>query len=87
MNDIISRNTETGNVTGSAECSVSDACLEEEFVYEEAVARIQTIVERIEKGEIPFSELVKEVKTANGLISRCREYLRHYEKDMMANME
>lgn len=43
--------------------------------YEEAMARLEDIVKRMESGDMDIDSLCQELKTAKELISLCREKL------------
>ena len=57
------------------------------FRYAEAMEEIQRILERLERGEVELDELYEEVRRAQRLIRRCREYLRRIESDVHGLLE
>ncbi len=57
------------------------------FRYAEAMEEIQCILERLERGEVELDELYEEVRRAQRLIRRCREYLRRIESDVHSLLE
>ncbi len=48
---------------------------EKEFNYTESVTRLETIVEKIESGEMNIDELAEQVVVASQLIKSCKEKL------------
>ncbi len=48
---------------------------------------IQRILERLERGEVELDQLYEEVRRAQRLIRRCREYLRRIESDVHSLLE
>ena len=48
--------------------------------FEEAVARLESIIERIERGEVGLEESLREYEAGVGLIKRCREILERAEQ-------
>ncbi len=57
------------------------------FRYAEAMEEIQRILERLERGEVELDQLYEEVRRAQRLIRRCREYLRRIESDVHSLLE
>ncbi len=53
---------------------------DEPFVYEEAIARIESIIERIESGEAGLEETIQQCEAGLKLIGRCRSVLDTAEK-------
>ena len=49
--------------------------MEKKETYNEAVAKLRTIVEEIEKGELDVDVLTEKVKEATRLIKLCKEKL------------
>ena len=47
--------------------------------YEDAVAQVEAIVEKIESGELGLEASVAEYERAAGLLKRCREVLKKAE--------
>lgn len=53
---------------------------DEPFVYEDAIARIESIIERIESGEAGLDETIQQCEAGLKLIGRCRGVLDTAEK-------
>lgn len=51
-----------------------------ELSYEQAMERLEAIVERIERGEVGLEESVKQYEQGVLLIARCREILGRAEQ-------
>jgi exodeoxyribonuclease VII small subunit len=52
----------------------------DELSFEEAVERVEAIVDRIESGQIGLEESLAEWERGMGLLKRCREVLRRAEQ-------
>lgn len=52
----------------------------EQMRYEEALEQLETLIDRIESGEIGLEESLKEYETGMALIRRCRAILGTAEK-------
>jgi len=50
--------------------------------YEEALAKLETIVRKMENNEFDIDELAVQLKTARQLIQLCREKLTKAEKEI-----
>lgn len=55
--------------------------------YDEAVAHLEEIVSRIQRGQMGLEELRREVQEALALVKACREKLRGIEADMRILLE
>jgi len=55
-----------------------------EFSYEEAVIEIQTILKKMEKGDINLDELIESVDRGTQLITQCQAKLRDVEVKIQA---
>lgn len=53
-----------------------------ELSFNEAIARIEEILKRIETGEMDIDKLAAEVKNASELIKNCRNKLRITEEEL-----
>lgn len=53
--------------------------MNEELSYSQAVARLDEILARLEKGEVDIDELSKLVEEAAGLLALCRKKLENAE--------
>lgn len=53
---------------------------DEPFVYEAAIERIESIIDRIESGEAGLDETIQQCETGLKLIARCRAVLDTAEK-------
>lgn len=49
--------------------------MNEELKYEEALAQLEAIVRKMESGEYSIDQLAEQLKTAQQLISQCKEKL------------
>ena len=47
---------------------------EKKFNYEEAVTQLETIVRKMESGELDIDSLCDQLKTAKPLIANCKEH-------------
>lgn len=54
----------------------------EKMSYEEAIEELESIVERIERGEIGLEESLAERRRGEALIKRCRGILEHAEQEL-----
>ncbi len=48
--------------------------------YEQAIARLEEIIERIEGGEVGLEESIAEYERGMGLVARCRDLLSKAEQ-------
>lgn len=46
-----------------------------ELTYEEAMSRLETLVQKMERGELPIDKMAKELAEAQSLIALCRKQL------------
>lgn len=46
-----------------------------ELTYEEAMSRLETLVQKMERGELPIDRMAKELAEAQSLIALCRKQL------------
>jgi len=58
----------------------TDATPAETMTYEEAVAQLESILEKIESGEIGLEASIQEYERGVGLIKRCRAILDQAEQ-------
>lgn len=58
----------------------ADAAPDETMTYEEAVAQLESILEKIESGEIGLEASIQEYERGVGLIKRCRAILDQAEQ-------
>lgn len=56
--------------------------LEKDLKYEEALARLQEIVNLLERKEIKIDDLASKVKEAKTLVEFCREKLERTEEEI-----
>lgn len=54
--------------------------------YVEAMKQLETIVSKMESGELNIDALAKELKTAQGLIKLCRDKLTKTEEEIKKNL-
>ncbi len=50
--------------------------------YAEAMARLETIVNQIDKNELDIDQLADKIKEANGIVAFCKEKLTRAEQDV-----
>lgn len=53
-----------------------------EIKYEEAVAQLETIVKKMESGELDIDSMSKELKTAQELLKLCKDKLTKTEEEI-----
>lgn len=56
--------------------------MNENMKYEEALAQLETIVRKMEANEFDIDELAVQLKTAQQLITICRDKLTKTEEDI-----
>jgi len=56
----------------------------DDLTYEQALAKVEAIADRIESGEIGIEEAVAEYENAMALIKRCRTILSRAEQKITA---
>lgn len=56
--------------------------MEKEFNYNEAVAELEKIAEKVEDPATGLDEIDRCIKRSDELIGRCREYLRTVRKSV-----
>ena len=54
----------------------------EKISYDKAVQEIESILEKIESGDLGVDELAEKVKRVSGLLKICREKLRKTEEEI-----
>lgn len=55
---------------------------EESMKYEEAAARLEGIVSKMESGELDIDSLCEQVKTAQKLIRQCKDKLTKTDEEL-----
>ncbi|MDR0186740.1 exodeoxyribonuclease VII small subunit [Prevotella brunnea] len=55
--------------------------------YEEAVKQLETIVTRMENGELSIDSMAEELKKAQELIKLCKDKLRHTDAEIKKLLE
>lgn len=55
--------------------------------YEEAVTQLETIVRKMENGELDIDSMSKELKTAQQLIKMCRDKLTKTDEEIKKILE
>lgn len=50
--------------------------------YEEALAKLEAIVEKMERGDMNIDTLASELKKAQGLIKVCKDKLTHTDEEI-----
>jgi len=66
-----------GGKTTTADSTTDPA---EELTYEQAVEELETIIERIESGEIGLEDSIRQYERGAVLLKRCREILGRAEQ-------
>ena len=56
--------------------------MNEEVIYEEALAQLETIVRKMEQNEYDIDELAAQLKTAQQLIKFCKDKLTKTEEEL-----
>ena len=59
----------------------------QEMKYEEAVAQLETIVRRMETGELDLNSLADELKKAQKLIKMCKDKLTKTDEEIKKMLE
>lgn len=57
--------------------------MNEELKYEEALAQLETIVQKMEANEYDIDEITTQLKVAQRLIKFCKEKLTHTEEELL----
>lgn len=70
--------------TGESEAKAERAFVEEagKLNYEDALARLESIIERVERGEIGLEESLDEYRRGRALLQRCQSILDVAEQDV-----
>ena len=55
--------------------------MQEELTYEQAMARLETLTQQMERGEIGIDEMAKKLQEAQRLMQFCKERLYESEKN------
>ncbi|MGD6966978.1 exodeoxyribonuclease VII small subunit [Rossellomorea vietnamensis] len=55
---------------------------EKKMSFEEAMERLETIVQRLEEGEVPLEEALQQYQKGVELSKYCHDTLKHAEKQM-----
>ena len=50
--------------------------------YEEAIKKLEEIVEKMEKGELDIDQMVEQLKEAQKLVKMCQERLTKVDEDV-----
>ncbi len=53
-----------------------------EMKYEEAVRQLETIVEKMERGELDVDSMVAQLKQAQELVKLCKQKLKHTDDEI-----
>jgi exodeoxyribonuclease VII small subunit len=57
--------------------------MNEELKYEEAMAKLEAIVRKMESNELDIDEIAAQLKTAQRLIKFCRDKLTKTESELL----
>lgn len=52
------------------------------MTYEQSLQQLETIVRKMEAGEYSIDELTQQLKTAQQLITQCKEKLTHTDEEI-----
>ena len=61
--------------------------MKKEIKYEEAVSQLETIVRKMESGELDIDAMSTELKTAQELMKLCKERLTKADEDIKQILE
>lgn len=61
--------------------------MKKEFNYEKSVAQLESIVHRMESGEMDIDSLCDELKTAMSLIKQCKDKLTKTDEEIKKLLE
>ncbi len=61
--------------------------MKKEFNYEKSVAQLESIVRRMESGEMDIDSLCDELKTAKLLIKQCKDKLTKTDEEIKKLLE
>ena len=59
----------------------------ESFNYNQAIQTLESIVERVEKGETDVDELVEMVEQATQIVQKCKAKLKSTEDNLNASLQ
>ncbi len=57
------------------------------MTYEESLRQLETIVEKMEQGDISVDELAQQLKTAQTLIKQCKDKLTKTDSEIKKILE
>ncbi|WP_277070037.1 exodeoxyribonuclease VII small subunit [Prevotella corporis] len=55
--------------------------------YEEAVKQLETIVDKMENGDLDIDSMTEELKKAKTLIKLCKDKLKHTDEEIRKLLE
>ena len=55
--------------------------------YEEALSKLEAIVDKMERGDMDIDTMASELKTAQGLIKVCKDKLTHTDEEIKKLLE
>ena len=55
--------------------------------YEEALGKLEAIVDKMERGDMDIDTMASELKKAQGLIKVCKDKLTHTDEEIMKLLE
>lgn len=61
--------------------------MKKEMKYEEAMRRLEEIVDRMESGEMDIDTLGEQLKTARGLVKLCKDKLTKTDEEVRKILE
>lgn len=57
--------------------------MDENKTYETALAELESLVQRVEDPDRPFSSMMADLRRGRDLVAYCREQLRKQEEDLL----
>ena len=55
--------------------------------YEEALSKLEAIVDKMERGDMDIDTMASELKKAQGLIKACKDKLTHTDEEIKKLLE
>ena len=62
--------------------AVSSGVLPENWVYEDSVAQVEQMIERIEAGDLPLAEIFDQFTQAMHQLNQCEAFLNQQQQQM-----
>jgi exodeoxyribonuclease VII small subunit len=77
----MSKRSKTSETADAVEVDISTR-LPTNWRYEETVAEIETIIDQIERGELPLAEVFDQFSTAVGQLRQCEGFLNRQQQQV-----